>query len=148
MLGLGLLNRNWFSCSVGPLKVVFSRMFVQFHVVFTPFSFLQEPSSDTHGCSAGRLRCQAPHAPHLRQRAADDCRACLFSALSGLFAAMFYDVNSQAFASFLRTSGNSKCVGSLLAAAPCGIPCFMSMILSTAVLERPRPIAPLQNLCA
>lgn len=39
MLGLGLLNRNWFCCSVGPLKVVFSRMFVQFHVVFTPFFF-------------------------------------------------------------------------------------------------------------
>lgn len=27
---------------------------------------------------------------------------------------MFYDVNSQAFASFLRTSGSSKYVGCLL----------------------------------
>lgn len=27
---------------------------------------------------------------------------------------MFYDVNSQAFVSFLRTSGNSKCVGRVL----------------------------------
>lgn len=50
----------------------------------------------------------------LRQRTAADHRAHPFSTCTGLLAAMFYDVNSQAFASFLRTSGNSKCVGRLL----------------------------------
>lgn len=51
-----------------------------------------------------------------RQRAElGSLRASLYPPLrSGLFAIMFYDVNSQAFASFLRTSGSSKCVGRLL----------------------------------